>query len=526
MLIYCAQFNLVPGSEHERLLGTCAEWLNHKTQATLSTNDLLADGERRFRDGSRIEWLTGNHDNVLLQGIRYAHPDRATRGRSWVTEIGIHRSKTLYSCSILLRTEEKSALVDPFVQTTRPKLAASIVERCVLSSEMCGAKPKPLRLEDAEAFLATVNNPERRYPIVQISPTADGFYLISPQRAALQLAGIAVVTEIVSDAETHGLAEVLSPRYSCYRGAVNIIWPPVGSGSGTLIAYHRILAAEIEAVIATGVLPEGRLLAILCDRLNDAYARGHITPEMVRAAKHRSALDEARRSAALPDPELAQLARVVDEEQRAEIASLRTQLASAQSRCEEFRDRLADADYTIAALKASLDASGARFAKEPKAAISDEVKVLLRRAMGKDATLADGLEVISLLFPDRVLILDSAWKSARDAESFKHPRKAFDLLYLLCSDYAEALVAGKSDADARAALGASLSTQESETVGKNRRARNLRTFQYKGRPTEMMMHLKIGTKDSVAETFRAHFEWDPVDKKIVIGHCGKHLDHR
>ena len=36
----------------------------------------------------------------------------------------------------------------------------------------------------------------------------------------------------------------------------------------------------------------------------------------------------------------------------------------------------------------------------------------------------------------------------------------------------------------------------------------------------------IGNKESDAETFRAHFEWDGVERKVVLGHCGKHLDHK
>ncbi|MFO1077934.1 MAG: hypothetical protein U1E73_09450 [Planctomycetota bacterium] len=59
----------------------------------------------------------------------------------------------------------------------------------------------------------------------------------------------------------------------------------------------------------------------------------------------------------------------------------------------------------------------------------------------------------------------------------------------------------------------------------NKRARDLRRFTYNGEPIEMMRHIKIGVKDSVAETFRAHFHWDTETKRIILGHCGRHLDH-
>ena len=75
-------------------------------------------------------------------------------------------------------------------------------------------------------------------------------------------------------------------------------------------------------------------------------------------------------------------------------------------------------------------------------------------------------------------------------------------------------------------FGNAFSPKESGTVEKNKRARALRTFTYQGKQREMMMHLKIGNKPSVAKTFRAHFEWDSESKKVVLGHCGTHLDHK
>jgi hypothetical protein len=51
-----------------------------------------------------------------------------------------------------------------------------------------------------------------------------------------------------------------------------------------------------------------------------------------------------------------------------------------------------------------------------------------------------------------------------------------------------------------------------------------RTFNHRGRAILMARHLKHGVKESPAETLRIHFEWLADDKKITIGHCGKHLD--
>lgn len=60
----------------------------------------------------------------------------------------------------------------------------------------------------------------------------------------------------------------------------------------------------------------------------------------------------------------------------------------------------------------------------------------------------------------------------------------------------------------------------------NRRARALRTFRVDGHDVEMFQHLKIGVKDSVYETWRTYFTWDAERRRILIGHCGPHLDLR
>jgi hypothetical protein len=56
---------------------------------------------------------------------------------------------------------------------------------------------------------------------------------------------------------------------------------------------------------------------------------------------------------------------------------------------------------------------------------------------------------------------------------------------------------------------------------------DLRTVIHAGQPHVLWSHLKIGAKqDSDAETFRAHFEWLAGERRILIGHCGPHLDLR
>ncbi len=526
MLIYCARLSLVPSFPLNDLLTATSSWLSATSRGKFNGINLGGDGHKTDPDGSDVEWMAAEFDAVNWNAIRYSHHDRVTAGRRWLTEIGVYRARESFICSVLLRTEEASAMVDPNVRTTRPKLVENIVDRCKVSSDTCGGPPKALRLPEAEMFLYEVNNPARVHPIVQISSTPDGRYLVNPEKAASQLAGVATVAVIPPDVDTHALEEAVSPRFSSYHGAVTIIWPVVGSGSTAIVPTRKVLAHSIEEVRARGMFPEFELLATVCHRMNEAYARDHITPEMVRSVKHRAALDIARKSATKKDPELESLVRQVDEDQRKEIDDLKAKLKARDAELNAVEAKRSELETTVESLKMSLAATSDRSANPVDVGLSQDMRVALYVAMSKEARLADALKVVALLFPDRVIVLESAWKSAREAESFKDPRKAFNLLHILCKDYWEAMAAGKSDAEARAVFGKAFSAKESETVENNRKAQALRTFVYKSRPIEMMMHLRIGVKDSIAETFRAHFEWDGVDKKVVIGHCGKHLNHK
>jgi hypothetical protein len=133
------------------------------------------------------------------------------------------------------------------------------------------------------------------------------------------------------------------------------------------------------------------------------------------------------------------------------------------------------------------------------------------------------LEVIEKLFPDRVIVLDSAHKSARESDSFRERAKLFELLWKLANDYWQQLSHGIGDVTARAVFGNSFAAGESERASNNKRVVKSRTFFLDSNPIQMFRHLKIGNKDSVYETIRVHFDWLPDKRMIVIGYCGPHL---
>ncbi len=223
---------------------------------------------------------------------------------------------------------------------------------------------------------------------------------------------------------------------------------------------------------------------------------------------------------------MASLYKRVDKDQTKEIKQLKRDLENEEGKRTEAESKVKEHENTVKALQTQLQRAGNTAPVAATGLTADDRKVFLE-AMSDGANLLSCLEAIERLYRGRVVILESARASARKASKFNDPRKAFGLLATLCGNYYDALSRGQGDGAAREVFGKNaFSPKESETVETNKRAAKLRTFRYKEEDTPMMAHLKIGIKDSVAETFRCHFLWDPDDRVIVIGHCGKHLDFK
>ncbi len=138
----------------------------------------------------------------------------------------------------------------------------------------------------------------------------------------------------------------------------------------------------------------------------------------------------------------------------------------------------------------------------------------------------DALLLLEMLYGKQVTILPSAWSSAEESAVFKKPDKAWELLLRLVTDYREAVQNGGDSEAKKCFSDATFAPRESETVEGRKSARERRTFRYNDKDVVMWKHLKIGVKDSITETWRCHFEFDANEKKVVIGHCGRHLDFK
>ncbi len=148
------------------------------------------------------------------------------------------------------------------------------------------------------------------------------------------------------------------------------------------------------------------------------------------------------------------------------------------------------------------------------------VRAILRKGLTPEEVLT---LVAQLHGEERLVVLDSAFASARESASFQNSERLLELLVKLGGEYVDMLRSGKPDAQARHCFGNAYHARESTLVQNSPELRRLRTFRYEDKEVAMYAHLGVGVVNSLEKTIRVHFHWDAEKGRVAIGYCGPHL---
>ncbi len=533
MLVYANSFVLNPDGGPRAIIDQIATWVGQTRRSFVDAARLANGiGELRFADGAALSSRAtlDDEDGIVFPYhfcARLVHGQPGVPGRRWVTEVGFRQAsdEATLDCSVLLRTDEVSAKVTTPIQVTRPRIVQQLIEHCQPVGETPGLVVIRVTEQNAAAFAYEIEREGRRHPIVQISCDRDGIYPVAPARMRSVVMGLAQVIDIPAEADTYEIQRILGRQYSVFGGAIRIVFPVRRTEAGSFCKTILLRPDQIRDVEESGATIESDVLATITHQTNLPHSWRHISSEMVGQAILRSqlqkAMEEARDSEELAAYE-SLLKEAADQLENKDyvINELRLDL--------EDRDaNLDQANSTIDGLKHALTGVAARSDNEADQA-SETLKPLrdtIRAILKSEASLEQSLRLIAGLYPNRIIVLNSALESAKESDrgGFKYGNKAFDLLLKFAEDYWSALSSGQGDQKARKTFGQkAFAAREASSLSNEGKRR--RTFTYHGREFLMEKHLKHGVKDSVAETLRIHFEWLADEKKLVIGHCGKHLD--
>lgn len=544
MIVYSTVLKVARGSE-PGFRRAIFEWLTTKHH-TPTLGGVRAAEELTSGAGGRIgqspAWLEvlddrgGESPDWRTLGVRYRHPDSEDANRSWVTVAGYRKGlpETDDVITVELRVEEMSPLVRTKFEPSRPKLIDLLLRHCAPSPATPGLKVRDLKTpEDVGRWAEGLHSMNRRVPYVLVSPTEQwtGRYLADADVLQHLLLGVAEVARIPIEADQFLVTDKIGKPYSAWWGAVAFYLPPSARWSsqrGTLFPVKRFLREELEREEK----PEANL--IFPHVLH--WANWHAADSVIRwealtdtAARARLAAARARlEKEGAPDHAKLKLVEKQLEQKDLDIEVLRRNLNTAEEERDYARLEVDDKESELALQKAAFAQMQQEMGRAaPSAEFSPELSEAVLTLIG-GPNLAAALSLIAAARPNRVEVLESGWRSARAADAMETQvvRQATKLLLTLTGPYWESLRDGKGDAAVRGLFGDGYAAQESESVAGNRGARNRRTFDYLGKPALMESHLRVGVKDSTATTWRCHFLWDSDRQRIVIGHCGKHLDFR
>jgi hypothetical protein len=523
MLVYCSRMTLHPMDGLDGVLHHVARWLSQKSEAFVDVAKLKYGlREVTSRKGVRVYSQCNQRDDAdaivwpYLFCAQLSHVDRDVSGRLWQTQIGVRQFEPGgdIECTVLLKTEDLSTRVVKPIQVSRPWLVEELAKHCEPTLATPGVRIKTLDEAGAEAFLALVEHKERTAPLVLVSCRPDGSRLVDLERLRSLLVGLADVVEVPAGVNTFAIEAVVGRRYNVFGGAINMIGPPRRGLDGWQCETWMLLPAQAARLIDAGASIEIEVLAAVTHRTNLRNSWRHISTDVVAQAKIHSHLlqaivDSRRDDSTTLYTDLLVAADQELSEKDKEISNLREQLEVATDELQQQREessRLMRNGRSIGSVS-----------------VDDELRNAVVSTLGGQYTLETSLRLVELLYSDRIIVLPSAHKSARNSQDFRYGKIALDLLLKLATGYWSVLADGKTDGEAKAAFGRQdYSPVESFHLTPKGRAR--RTFRYQGQDLFMERHLRHGVKDSSAETLRIHFEWIASERRIVIGHCGKHLD--
>jgi hypothetical protein len=535
MLIYANSFVLEPAGGTEQVIQFIAKWVGTRARSYVDAGR-LAEGikELRLKDESTLSSRATVDEGQALYpyffAARLSHRDDKVSGRRWITEVGVRQEApgALVKCSILLKTDEVSAQVTSPIQVTRPKLVSQLIEHCHPVGETPGLTVKCLNEEGAQAFFREIERHERQHPIVLISCNRDGAYPVELRRLAEVLVGLAYVVDVPIGVDTFSIEKVVGRQFISFGGAIRIIFPMRRGDRGSFCETILFKPDDIHIWREDDKAVESQILAAITHRTNLPYSWQHTSLEMVSQAMLRFQLTRMIERSKGSDhaAELVEYTLLLAEADK-ELGEKDKEVERLRSDYEEKSNDARKLQADIESLKHALNGRQAADDSYDNEAVA--VLAPLREAVSAvlkgNPKLQQTLDLIAALFGDRIVVLNSAFDSAKESDrsGFDLGDKAYDLLSKLATEYWQALAEGKSDQQAKGIFGQN-AYSANEASAMSNAGKNRRTFSYRNREFLMERHLKHGVKDSKAETLRIHFEWLAEEKKIVVGHCGKHLD--
>lgn len=513
--------------------------------------------------------------------LEYDEADARRPERHWHTRIGL---STTADGTCIVNAKVTHYIVPGYFGTPLPEPHANIPNfikeliglkayQCCIGETVVRRDALALgRMTFTPEFTENLLSPDREIPLVLITSDREGKMPVKEVgRLTSALLGLANVytLDMSVNANRKSINGLLSARGTCPGWATSSsrlrIFPPhTDLESPASASASRFYSKE-----AMDKWPGGQLA--FTDMLNRSFARGYaktdddvlemadidlllqrIASERARAGirELRAKIGKAKTVAALPlNADEASLKdaekrfermtrearemneRLEEQEQLIELYEEENERVMRQNRALEERMRELESDKSqLETLRYRLvEAQGRADEKAAEAARLKDEAASLEKIDHFPTSLVEELELAGRLWPDRIVVLPEAVRSAaayRYCDLDEEWRILRAVATVLWDIYFGDGDSSDIDEEFKRRTGFTHTFRESGTTNASPALVKLRRRSYKGSEINITPHIKgSGRRDSSKlHPFRLHYHADAEGKKIVIGHCGEHLD--
>lgn len=230
----------------------------------------IKNGGRIITDSNIVyiesEYFSSDPDSPQFWACKITEnpqPERGVAPRMWITEIGYEsydKTSAVFSC--VLSYEDRAAFIGPYQaapSASIPWLIRNIVSdpsiSVTLGPDIISGKPTLLNVGDWPSFLNRIEDERRQLPYIYISPreiereTHETELLINPEELSEAVYGNALVFYSTDIGFTNEMS-YMNPEYACYNGAIKVYQP----GAKEAYRHHFMGAQEIDDNGATAVV--------------------------------------------------------------------------------------------------------------------------------------------------------------------------------------------------------------------------------------------------------------------------------
>ncbi len=495
-------------------------------------------GEWRPKRANRIRVRTerfDGHEHLELPqywSCRFEHPCGEVSARQWRTDIGITvlpNSDMFFSLATIhwLPSGYIGQPQDPFPSAPSivPRILNSKRWTCAAGSEKLGAIPFLVKDGGAQFLVDRLLCPDRACPIVYIAKDFPGdSYLVDPYSLAKVLAGTAAVYMADSSWADKEIEVLIPQGFRCWNGMVRVYQPSVNLERDSDARRHRYFRKDEIENIGHKEVEELLVRGIVRRSIAPQFA-GITTVEDVVQKKQEAHIQQLRRRVeSKKDTEAwSKLLEQDNERLATELKAKNEELKYWQSNAElvdTLEDEVSRLKYELAhAVDRARQSESVASALASRAATVFDLRTLPN-------SVADVVDLVGKIYPDRIFFTDRAKRSAKES-SLSNFNVAWECLRAMATvlhelHFLKRLQLREIASQFKNRTRFELAVGESETTKSNKKLAGQRKDTYEGETIDISTHVKHGS--AAGNILRVHYWPCQNEQKLIVGHCGDHLD--